>query len=375
MTGPLRLGVDAHNLLHDRRGIWRYARSVLQRWIVSRPDRVRVVLLMQHPWPRILKRALARLLGVESVSVARRQDAAGVGLNLVWYPWNGMTWISSVPSVATVHDVWPFASPAEDRRKRDSQQAPFRTTAAHARTIVTDSQFSKNEIHKYLSVPAQRLHVVPLGVDAPRVDDSPLLLDGASRYVLFVGENEPRKDLATLQAALAQLPDALRMTTGCVIAGGPRPSGDPTGRISWTRQEGRHATVLRFARGPQVPSLITGPIEDELLQRLYAGAAVLAFPSQYEGFGLPILEAMARGTPVIAADAASIPEVAGDAALYFTPGDADSLARELTCVLSDRMLVARLSAAGVTRAAQFSWDRCADDTLSIFETVAAEGKL
>ncbi|MBV8671413.1 MAG: glycosyltransferase, partial [Candidatus Eremiobacteraeota bacterium] len=146
-------------------------------------------------------------------------------------------------------------------------------------------------------------------------------------------------------------------------------------RISWTRQEGRHATVLRFARGSHVPLLVTGPLEDALLQRLYAGAAVLAFPSRYEGFGLPILEAMVRGTPVIAADAASIPEVAGDAALYFAPGDAEGLARELTRVLSDRMLVARLSAAGVTRAAMFSWDRCADDTLSIFENVAAAGRL
>jgi alpha-1,3-rhamnosyl/mannosyltransferase len=375
VKGPLRLGVDAHNLLHDRRGIWRYARALLRRWIVSRPDRVRIVLLMQHPWPRILKRALSRLLTVESVSVARRQDAGGLGLHVVWYPWNGMTWVSSVPSVATVHDVWPFASPAEDVRKRESQQTPFRTTAAHAKAIVTDSQFSKNEIHKYLSVTPQRLHVVPLGVDVPHIDDHPLLLEGASRYVLFVGENEPRKDLATLQTALQRLPDALRMTTGYVVAGGAPPSGDAAGRISWTRHEGERATVLRFARGQDVPTLVTGPIDDMMLQRLYAGAAVLAFPSRYEGFGLPVLEAMTHGTPVVAADAASIPEVAGDAALYFPPGDADSLARELTRVLSDRVLVARLSAAGLTRAASFSWDRCADETLSIFEGVAADAKM
>ena len=375
MKGPLRLGVDAHNLLHDRRGIWRYARAVLHRWIVARPGRVRVVLLMQHPWPRILKRALARLLAVDSVSVARRQDAAGLGLHLVWYPWNGMTWVSSIPSVATVHDVWPFASPAEDRRKRESQQTPFRTTAAHAKAIITDSQFSQGEIHKHLSVPLTRLHVVPLGVDAPRQSDQPLLLDGASRYVLFVGENEPRKDLATLQTALTQLPDALRMTTGCVIAGGSGNSGNPTGRISWTRHEGRHATVLRFAQKSDGLSLVTGPIDDELLQRLYGGASALAFPSRYEGFGLPVLEAMAHGTPVVAADAASVPEVAGDAALYFAPGDAEGLARELARVLSDRVLVARLSAAGVARAATFSWDRCADETLAIFEGVAAETRI
>lgn len=375
MKGPLRLGVDAHNLLHDRRGIWRYARAVLRRWIVSRPDRVRIVLLMQHPWPRVLKGALARLLGVESVSVARRHDSAGLGLHLVWYPWNGMTWVTSVPSVATVHDVWPFVTPAEDHRKRESQQTPFRTTAAHAKTVITDSEFSKNEIHKYLSVPLARLNVVPLGVDAPRLSDEPLLLDGVSRYVLFVGENEPRKDLTTLQAALARLPDPLRMTTGCVITGGPRPSGDAGGRISWTRHEGKHATVLRFARGHDGLSLVTGPVDDSLLQRLYGGAAALAFPSRYEGFGLPVLEAMAHGTPVVAADAASIPEVGGDAALYFPSGDADALARQLARVLGDRVLAARLSAAGVTRAATFSWDRCADETLGIFEGVAADAKM
>jgi glycosyltransferase involved in cell wall biosynthesis len=84
-----------------------------------------------------------------------------------------------------------------------------------------------------------------------------------------------------------------------------------------------------------------------------------------------VLEAMAHGTPVIAAHAASVPEVAGDAALYFPAGDADALAQVLARVLSDRVLVARLSAAGMSRAAGFSWDRCADETLAVFESVVA----
>ncbi len=375
MTAQLRLGVDAQNLLHDRRGIWRYARALLQRWLAQPADRVHIVLLVQHPWPRVIKRALARILSVDEVSVCRRQDAAGAHLQLVWYPWNGMTWLTSVASVATVHDVWPFASPAEDRRKRMSEQSPFRATAAHAKAIVTDSLFSKNEIHKYLAVPLQHLHVVYLGVDPLVADESPLLLDGASRYVLFVGENEPRKDLATLQTAMARLPDALRMTTGCVIASRPQARAGLQGRIDSTRHEGKHAAVLRFQTIAGVPTLVTGQINDRLLQRLYAGAAALAFPSRYEGFGLPVLEAMVHGTPVIAAQAASIPEVAGDAALYFPAGDAEALAGALTRILTDRVLVARMSAAGLVRASSFSWDRCAEATLQIFEAVAHRERL
>jgi len=369
MTVPLRLGVDAHNLLHDRRGIWRYARALLRRWLALPPGRVRIVLLVHHPWPRLVRASLARMLGAD-VFVHRRQDATGLGLHLIWYPWNGMTWISSVPAVATVHDVWPFEAPAEDLRKRASQQAPFRTTAAHAKAIVTDSAFSKAEIHKHLSVPLQRIHVVPLGVDPPLTDERPLVLDGVSRYVLFVGENEPRKDLATLQAAMALLPDALRMTSGLVIAGRPRARAATTGSIEATRHVGAPATLLRFNTARDTPTLVTGPMDDALLQRLYAGAAALAFPSRYEGFGLPVLEAMAHGTPVVAAAAASIPEVAGDAALYFPAGDAQALADGLSRILKDRVLVARLSAAGMTRAASFGWERCADHTLRIFEEVA-----
>src|ERR1700736_6333536 len=287
-----------------------------------------------------------------------------------------MTWVSPCRNVATVHDVWPFASPAEDLRKRRSEQTPFRTTAANAKVIITDSQFSKTEIVKYLAVSPQHVRVVALGVDPiPADSEQPLLLDGASRYVLFVGENEPRKDLATLQDAMMKLPDALRMTTGFVIAGTPRARALARGRVDSQRYEGKQSTVLRFEPVDGVPTLVTGTIGDGLLHQLYGGAAAFVFPSRYEGFGLPVLEAMAHGAPVLASNAASIPEVAGDAALYFPAGNATALAHELTQILTDRILVARLRTAGQSRAATFTWDRCAEETLRVFEAVASSEKV
>ena len=368
----MRVGVDALNVLRDRRGIGRYARALLHRWMQRDGQRVEFTLLVPHVWPNLVRRRLAAAIGVDDVRVRRRNETAAARLQLVWYPWNGMTWTAPTACVATIHDVWPFASPSMDVRKRRSEQTPFRTSATYAKAIITDSDFSKAEILKHLWVPPGRLHVVPLGVDpATPGRDQPLLLDGASRYVLFVGEAEPRKDLTTLSTAMARLPDALRMTTGLVIAGKPANAATRPGRLDRVRREGRSIPTLRFEPVDGVPTLVTGPVPDGLLDDLYAGAGALAFPSRYEGFGLPVLEAMAHGAPVVASRAASIPEVAGDAALYFPAGDAATLASELLRVLTDQALIARLRAAGISRAAAFTWERCAQETLAVFESVCA----
>jgi glycosyltransferase involved in cell wall biosynthesis len=375
----MHLAVDAVNLLHDRRGIGRYARALLRRYCRMTGDDVRVSLLVPHAWPALVRGRLRDMLGAP-VAVCRRRDVTSVRPDLVWYPWNGMTWVTPYPSVATVHDVWPFASPAEDLRKRRKEQTPFRTTAARAAVIINDSAFSRSEIIRYLDVRAAQVRVVPLGTEdslqgARAAPEPPLLLDGASRYVLFVGESEPRKDLATLQAAMRALPDALRMTTGLVIAGKPGRALASLGRIESARHGRKSTHVLRFERSDGTPVIVTGEVSDAMLQSLYAGATALAFPSRYEGFGLPVLEAMAQGVPVVAADATSVPEVAADAALYFAPGDWGGLAGALARIISDPALAAQLRAAGLERAAQLTWDRCARETLEIFrEVVATTGR-
>lgn len=350
MTGRLRVGVDAHNLLHDRRGIGRYARALLGRWAAA--DRVSLTLLVPHLFPALKFSRLAKEIGSDRFRVARRASAARLGLDLVWYPWNGMTWLAPGPKIATVHDVWPFVEPSSDQRIRRNEQAPFRATAANAARIITDSHFSKSEIVRHLQVEPDRIVVVHLGVDLDMASTAgaPRALRLVGPYVLFVGEAEGRKDVATLVAGMEKLPPPLRQKTALVIAGRPsrNSSLEKTGvRVVWT-----------------------GEVGDDDLHRLYAGAAAFAFPSRYEGFGLPVLEAMAAGVPVIASDAASIPEAGGDAVVYFSAGDSGELSAALERVLTDEALAQRLRIAGRTRAALMSWDRCADATLAVFQEVA-----
>ena len=353
MTRPIRLGVDAANLMVDRRGIGRYARALLVRFAGMR-ERLELILFVPQFFTGSARRRLAETLGMSSFRVERRARAGKAGLDLLWFPWNGMTWNSPVPAAATVHDVWPFVSPAVNPRIRRNEQWPFRETAARAERIIADSQFTKSQIVQYLSVPAERIDVVPLGVNpARRVSPSTAdLPDGVSRYVLFVGEAEPRKDLGTLVSAMAQLPESLRQNTALIVAG-------------------RRAHWRNFPHDVGERTFLLGQIGEDRLSALYRGAAAFVFPSTYEGFGLPVLEAMAHGAPVIASDAASIPEAGGDAAAYFRAGDAAELASRLTQVLEDGAFAQRLREAGEARAAALTWDRCASATLAVFQKISA----
>jgi alpha-1,3-rhamnosyl/mannosyltransferase len=302
------------------------------------------------------------------IEVRHRNAIGTLAPDLVWYPWNGMTWTSPFASVATVHDVWPFVSPARDLATRRREQTAYLVMAARTQAIIANSHFTKREITRYLSVPDSRTHVVHMGVDMPQGPPATLRLRGVDRYVLAVGEDEPRKDLATVRRAMTLLPDSLRRTTGLVIAGRSR-SQAVGGHVAFdaTRSE----LTLKFAAADGTLTLVSGEVSDAVLEQLYAHAAAFAFPSTYEGFGLVALEAMAHAIPVVASDAASIPEVVGDAALYFRAGNADALARGLVQVLTDAACAATLADAGRTRAREFSWDRTAQATLEVFSTLTA----
>ena len=321
----LHVAVDARDLAHDWRGIARYVRAVLDRF--ARRDDV-VVTLVER--------------GLFGQRAPRDAD-------VVWHPWNGTFFAARVPAVVTFHDAVPFRFPADDPRKRRNEQGPWLRSAATARAFLANSQFTLAEVERYLGVAAARQTVTYLAVArdvfAP-ADDAAALPDGRP-FVLFVGAAEPRKNLATLLAAHARaFPDD---AVALAVAGGAPPAG---ARV--------HAL---------------GALQPAELARWYRGARAVAVPSLYEGFGFPLLEAMACGTPAIASRATSLIEVGGDGCRWIDdPLDVQAWSAALTDVVSDERLRVRLRVAGIAQAAKFSWDRCAEETLAVLRRAAEEDR-
>jgi glycosyltransferase involved in cell wall biosynthesis len=260
-----------------------------------------------------------------------------------------MSWIPRLPAVATLHDASLFAlpPPASDV---EVSRAPFVAAARHARHVITDSAFSKAELVRYLDVKPEAISVVHLGVEYPP-PPTPWTQLPPQPYVLFVGEAEPRKGVGVLIEAVDELSRLGAAKLHVVLAG----SG--------------HQSQPYAGGGATVHAV--GHVSEAQLRALYAGALAFAYPSTYEGFGLPILEAMAHGTPVVASDIEPLHEAGGEAALYFPSGDAHGLATQLLRVLRDDGLRAHLARSGKERAATMTWDDTAARTLDVITSIAS----
>ncbi len=268
----------------------------------------------------------------------------------------------SVPTVVTVHDIIPLVLPAY--RGSLLARLYFRLVAAalpHAAHVIADSGHSRQDILAHFHLPPERVTTVHLAASERFRPASPEAVARArarytlpDEYILYMGGYDVRKDVATLMAAYGILQRA-GSRVALVCAGGlPREDS------AVTPDPRRLAALLGVS--VHFPGFIAAEDQPALL----SGAQAFVFPSRYEGFGLPPLEAMACGVPTIVADASSLPEVVGDAALLFPAGNAEALASALRQLLGDAALQEDLRVRGPLRAAQFSWDRVARETRMVY---------
>lgn len=268
--------------------------------------------------------------------------------------------------VATIHDVIPYIYP-QTSSHLDWLIYRFWLPVAirWLDAIITDSQQSRADIAHHLSVPLEKINVIPLAahpryrpLEQAAMQPALARQQIAFPYILSVGALTARKNLPRLLEAFAQL-RAWSPTWKLVVVGARTWKYSPI-----------FDTVQRL--GLEEALHFTGFVPEEDLPALYNGADLFIFPSLYEGFGLPVLEAMACGTPVITSNVASLPEVAGDAAILIDPYKSDAIAAAMHRVLSDSTLAADLRERGMARASQFSWEHTARATLAVYQQIVQE---
>lgn len=269
------------------------------------------------------------------------------------------------PTVITVHDLSCFDYPEshpEDRVRQFNKELPRAIECADHILVV--SEWTKSAVSRWFGVSEDKITHTYLAADArfcprPPEDLIPELKKlnlVPSQYILCVGTLEPRKNLSILFSAYSKLPDFLRSRFPLVVAG---MHGWHTELLMKSAQQLLQKNELR----------LLGYVPDPLIPAIYSGAAAFCYPSRYEGFGLPALEAMASGVPVITCNQTSLPEVVGEAGLMSHPDDVDGMHQNLLRVLEDRSFALKLGQLGLDRAQLFSWDRCAKETYQAYEHV------
>ncbi|MDP9422829.1 MAG: glycosyltransferase family 4 protein [Pseudomonadota bacterium] len=263
--------------------------------------------------------------------------------------------------VITVHDLSVFRYPETHPAERHKQfERKFHSSLSRATRIITDTATVRDELINDFGLPPERVDVVHLGVDDRfgAIDEATVQAAlgpqlRAKQYGLCVSTLEPRKKIAELLAAWRRLPPPLRLRFPMVLAGSP----------GWLT-ESLHEQIREYSREGWLTYL--GYVDEAALPALYAGAALFVYPSAYEGFGLPPLEAMASGTPTIVSSRSCLPEICGDAAGYIDPDNPDEFVEAIVKGLTDEIWQTEARRRGLDRASQFGWDRCVEDTLDVY---------
>ncbi|WP_447979709.1 glycosyltransferase family 4 protein [Candidatus Nitrospira bockiana] len=367
----MRVGIDANPILRSRGGIGWHSYYLLRALMELKEDDLEVIAyaepgclpheVLKEPWAqnsRIQWRAAGRW--------AMRWRGSLDRLDVFHGPNFKMPTAGRYGGVVTIHDIWLARYPQYSRKLFGQWLASRRTrrTAARARKIITVSEYSARDLHELYGVPKDKLVVIHNGVSERfHPDPDPEKLAGLRRrfgwssdqFLLFVGGADPRKNHKAVVEAYRRQAEALKDYALVLV-------GTPTHRYADLGD-----TIATSGLGGRIVS--TGPLSAEELRLLYSHAALFVFPSIYEGFGMPVLEAMACGAPVVTSNTTALPEVAGDAAILVTPTDVEELAQAMLGVVNDATLRARLRAKGLERVKAFTWEKAARQTLRVYREV------
>jgi glycosyltransferase involved in cell wall biosynthesis len=370
------IAVDLRALVPDATGIGVYTRELLL--ALARLPRFRYVGMAHRPVGCAAELAAAGValehqaapLGVlwQQLRLPRRLAAGDV--DLFWSPLTALPLALPVPAVSTVHDLTTLLLPETHSAKVRWSMLPFLARSlARARRVVAVSQATADDVAFHFPETRPRLVVVHEGVGPAFAPAPPERVAAIRRelgcpegYLLYVGTLEPRKNLGLLL-------DAWELLRGELAAGEPVPPLLLAGGYGW----GSRALVRRIAGLAPHGVRALGRVGSDLLLRLYQGATLFVYPSLYEGFGLPPLEAMACGVPTVVAAAASLPEVVGSAGVAVPPGDAGALAAELADLLARPERRAELARRGPERARLFRWETAAERMEAIFAAALRDG--
>lgn len=318
------------------------------------------------PAPLLSHDRLWRLGGVSRAAANARAD-------VIFAPTASGFPLGGIPVACTIHDVTPVVMPAHSMKVTLLQRSCLWWTARRAQAIITDSQCSKNDLLNLYNLPESRVEVVYLGYDKALFNDvgvdpelqrkllAKLRIDRS--YILHHGVIQPRKNLKRLiQAYRLMLSRNPNLNLKLVLAGS----------LGWNYEEILQEINHGVADNSSV--VMAGALDGPDLAMLVKGATLTVIPSLYEGFCLPMVEAMACGVPVIAANSSCLPEISGGVLQYFDPCSIEQMASCMEQVLEDRQLRARLAQEGKRRAQCFNWQRCAQETLTVLTQVLANDR-
>lgn len=371
----MRIGIDARFLTHPQEGGFKTYTENIVHGIAALDRRNEYVLFTDRETDEtaaFVGNVEVRAIG--GPAIVREQALLPLamwnsGIDVAHFPCNTAPIWKPTRMLLTIHDLIPLMNPPRRKSAKQRLMAAYwanviPAAAKRADHIITISETSKNDIRKILGVPEEKITIIPNGShpdfrpirDEEYLDEMREKYQLPNDYVLGFASSDPRKNVGTLIKSIGIL----------------RSKGVDSELVLVACSSEAWESVKELAKNGDVePRLVQCPPRKDLAA-IYSMANALAFPSLYEGFGLPVIEAMACGTPVVTSNVSSLPEVAGDAALLVDPMDAGAIADALSKVITDSYWREEMVEKGFARASSFSWQRTVEQTIAVYEKVFAE---